>query len=182
MFSRKLALGFALGLCAALLSGCDSEVEDIRQQVTGDYPVQTRTYAASEEATFAAARQALKQIDFRFTHGGRHQGEMEASSRIAPGDEVGSSQQFSLKATFEPTLDGKGTAVTVEMTQVLEPDTEHHLGQGVESPLRDTALYDAFFAGIRRDLMQPPADAASAAAPAADQSQAAPAPPLPPLR
>lgn len=140
----------------ALLAGCADEIEDVRQQVTGDYPVQTRTFAAPEPAVYAAARQALKDMDFRFTHGGVHQGLMEAASEIVPGEDVGSSQQFTLKANFSTGADGKSTDVTVEMTKVVEPDTENHQGQGVESPLRDTALYDAFFNGIQNDLAQGP--------------------------
>jgi hypothetical protein len=133
-------------------AGCASEVEDVREQVTGDYPVQTQTFPAAEPATFAAAKAALKDMDFRFTHGGVHQGEVDGASEITPGDEVGSSQQFTIKAHLEATLDGKGTDVTVQMTRVVEPDSQGHPGRGVESPLRDTSLYQVFFSNLQREL------------------------------
>lgn len=164
--TRYLLLG-ALAL-AGLFSGCESTVEDLRQQVTGDYPVQTHTFAADEASTFGAARQALKEMDFRFTHGGRHQGLMEAVSEIVPGEDPGSSQQYTLKADFQPSVDGKGTDVTVRMSQIVEEDSEHHRGQGVETPLRDTALYDTFFSAIDRHLALASAPSPSPPAPRSD--------------
>jgi hypothetical protein len=155
--SRPTFFRLLLGLAIVGLAGCESEIENAREQVTGDYPVQTRTFPADVPKVYAAARAALKDMGFHFTHGGQHQGEVDGMSAIAPGEENGSSQQFGLKAHLEATLDGKGTEVTVSMTRVIEPDTEGHPGQGVESPLRDTALYEAFFEGVQRNLGLAPA-------------------------
>jgi hypothetical protein len=139
----------------ALLSGCastDSPVERVRQQVTGDYPTQFRTFPADEKATFAAAKQALKAMDFHFTHGGPAQGIMHASSEIGPGDKFGTLHQFILQANFQTNLDGKSTDVTVSLTETIADDVNGKLGQGSETPLRDTALYAVFFRNVELAL------------------------------
>jgi hypothetical protein len=139
----------------ALLAGCesiDTAGERVRQQVTGDYPTQVHTFSADSKTTFAAAKQALKAMDFHFTHGGPAQGIMHASSTIEPGDKFGTLHQFTLKATFEHNLDGKSTDVTVSLTETIADDVNGKLGQGSEAPLRDTALYAVFFRNVELAL------------------------------
>jgi len=139
----------------ALLAGCestDSPVERIREQVTGDYPTQMHTFAADEKTTYAAAKEALKAMDFHFTHGGPAQGIMHASSEIGPGDKFGTLHQFTLKANFQNNLDGKSTDVTVSMSETIADDVNGKLGAGSEAPLRDTALYAVFFRNIELAL------------------------------
>ena len=62
-----------------------------------------------------------------------------------------------MKAHLEPTLDGTGTVVTVQLTEIIEQDSENHLGMGTEAPLRDTALAEVFFRKIQENLVIPPA-------------------------
>jgi hypothetical protein len=147
----KLRLGLLLLACGCL-AACDSVVEHAREQVTGDYPTQTRTFNAPEKATYEAARAALKAMDFRYTHGGQRQGIIEAVSAITPGDTAGSSHQFALKANLQESLDGKTTDVTVSLTEIVEDDTQNHPGRGVENPLRDTSLYEVYFRNIQQNL------------------------------
>jgi hypothetical protein len=148
---KNFSLLCALG-AAALLAGCDSTVEDVRGRLTGDGPSTTRTIPATEEVTYNAARAALKKMDFRFTHGGQKQGEVDGISEVSPGDDPGSAHQFGLKAHLEPTLDGTGTVVEVRLTEVIEQDSEHHQGLGTEAPLRDTSLAEVFFRYIQENL------------------------------
>jgi hypothetical protein len=152
---KTLPLWCALG-AALLVSGCDSTVEDVRGRITGDGPSTSRTIAAPEEATYNAARAALKLMDFRFTHGGQKQGEVDGESEVGPGEDPGSAHQFRLKAHLEPTLDGTGTIVEVQLTEIIEQDSEHHQGLGTEAPLRDTALAEVFFRYIQQNLTAPP--------------------------
>ena len=152
---KTLPILWAVG-AALLLAGCDSTVEDMRGRISGDGPSTSRTIPATEEATYTAARAALKQMDFRFTHGGQKQGEVDGVSNVGPGDDPGSAHQFSLKAHLEPTLDGTGTVVTVQLTEIIEQDSENHLGMGTEAPLRDTALAEVFFRKIQENLVIPP--------------------------
>lgn len=166
MKTRRLLPALAI---AALLAGCetDSPLERVRQQVTGDYPSQTRNFAATEKATYVAARQALKALDFNFTRGGQAQGVMNARSAINPGDHVGTVHQFGLHAEFQTSLDGKSTDVRVTMTETQADDVQGRLGPGSETPLRDTALYEAFFRDIQAALNQPDTTEAQVAAPVA---------------
>lgn len=154
---------------AALLAGCETEspIERVRQQVTGDYPSQHRTFQADERHTYAAARQALKALDFTFTRGGPAQGVMNAHSAINPGEHVGTVHQFGLHAEFQTGLDGKSTDVTVTMTETQADDVNGKLGSGAETPLRDTSLYEAFFRSIQASLNQPDMTEAQVAAPVA---------------
>ena len=62
-----------------------------------------RVFAADARTTFAAAKGALAQMDYRFTHGGPAEGRMEALSPIASGG--GGADQFTLAADFR-TVDG----------------------------------------------------------------------------
>ena len=148
--SSLLVLGAAL-----LLAGCESTVDDVRGRWTGDGPASTRTFAAAEPATYAAARAALGQMNFRFTHGGQKQGLIEAVSEVAPGEDPGSAHQYALKARLEPTLDAGGTIVTVQLTEIIEQDSERHQGMGTEAPLRDTALAEVFFRDLQQHLAAP---------------------------
>jgi hypothetical protein len=153
---KNLPLLWALG-AGLLLAGCESTVEDVRGRLTGDGPSTAQTFTASEPATYAAARAALTQMDFRFTHGGEKQGEVDGVSAVNPGDDPGSAHQYTLKAHLDPTLDGTGTTVTVQLTEIIEQDSENHQGLGTEAPLRDTALAQAFFHEIQQNLVLPPA-------------------------
>ena len=145
-----LAAGAAL-----LLAGCESTVDDVRGRLTGEGPSTTRTIAAAEPAAYAAARAALGQMNFRFTHGGQKQGLIEAVSEVGPGDDPGSAHQYTLKARLEPDLDGTGTVVTVQLTEIIEQDSERHQGMGTEAPLRDTALAEVFFRDLQQHLAAP---------------------------
>jgi hypothetical protein len=88
-------------------------------------------------------------MDFRFIHGGPAEGEMAALSSIQ--HESDGDRQVSLAAEFR-VANGGGTEVTVRMKEVVETDPDAHLGQGVESPLRDTPLYAVFFHAIDQQL------------------------------
>ena len=151
---KHLPFLWALG-AAALLAGCESTVDDVRGRFTGDEPATTRTIPAPEAETYAAARAALAQMEFRFTHGGQKQGEVDGVSEVSPGEDPGSAHQYTLKAHLEPTLDAAGTLVSVQMTEIIEQDSEHHQGQGTEAPLRDTALVEVFFRNLQQNLVLP---------------------------
>ena len=150
-------LFFCAAAAGLLVAGCESTggpIDRVRQQVTGDYPTQVRTFAADEKTTFAAAKQALKAMDFHFTHGGQAQGIMHAASEIEPGDKFGTLHQFGLKADFQTGLDGKTTDVTLTMTETIADDVGGKLGSGSETPLRDTALAQVFLRNIEVALGQ----------------------------
>jgi len=162
LLSRTAAAGRRIPLplmvlLGALLAGCESMPDSLRDKLPGGAPPQVRTFPADPRTTFNAARTALNQISYRFTGGGPAQGRMTAMSEVSPGDWPGSSHQFTLQAEFHQTLDASGTEVSVRMTEVIEADSTNHPGQGTEAPLRDTPLVEVFFHGIQQNL--PPAGA-----------------------
>ena len=151
---------YLLGAFAAgsLFSGCGEFADTVRNgELLGEMPPRVRTFSADPRATYAAARSAIAQMNFRFTHGGPSQGELRAVSSVMAGDNPGSAHQYTLRAQFHPTLDGNGTEVSVRMTEVLEADSERHEGQGTETPLRDTSLPEVFFDYVQAALAAPPA-------------------------
>jgi hypothetical protein len=92
---------------------------------------------------------ALDQFDFRFTHGGPAEGHLEAISSITHDSD--GARQVSLVAEFR-LANGGGTEIAVRMKEILEADSDAHLGQGTETPLRDTPLYEVFFHNIGQQL------------------------------
>lgn len=149
------SLPFLCAVGAVFLAGCESAVDDVRSRFPGDAPTASRTFPADEAAVYKAARAALGQIGFRFTHGGQKQGEVDGVSEVGPGDAQGSSHQFTLKAHLNPTLDGTGTEVDIQLTEIIEDDTDRHPGMGTESPLRDTSLAEVFFRNLQQNLVIP---------------------------
>jgi hypothetical protein len=49
-------------------------------------------------------------------------------------------------------LDGKGTEVTVRLTEILEADSSNRAGMATEAPLRDTPRYQVFFRQVQAAL------------------------------
>ena len=144
---------FAMAAMAGVLAGCDDISETVRgDKLLGEPAPLTRTFMADPRATYAAARSAIKQMDYRVTGGGPAQGELRAVSPVGPGDDPGTAHQFTLRAEFHPTLDGTGTEVSVRMTEILESDSTHHQGTGTEAPLRDTGLPQVFLDALQAAL------------------------------
>jgi len=141
------AIAASLMLCA----GCDEIPDSLRDRVDGAEAPHVRVYAADQRTTYLGARAAVDQLGFRFVRGGPATGQLEALSELSPGDSQGSTQQFSLKAKFSPTLDG-GTEVSVWLKEIVEADSTNHQGFATESPLRDTPLYETFFRAIQQGI------------------------------
>jgi len=146
----KGALAFLLAAVALAAAGCDNVADSVRDRLEPRADPHIRVFAADEKATYAAARAALDQIDFRFTRGGPAEGEMEAISPITH-DQAEGARQVSLAAEFRA-ANGGGTEVSVRMKEIIEADSDGHLGQGTEAPLRDTPLYEVFFRTIGQQL------------------------------
>jgi hypothetical protein len=150
-FLSMKAFFWSLAAAALFCAGCDDIGDSLQDRVDPAIQPHVRVFAASQRATYEAARAALNQIGFRFLHGGPAEGKLEALSGLADGDVAGSTQQFSLKAEFAPAADG-GTEVRVRLSEFIEEDTEHHPGFTTESPLKDTPLYETFFRYIQQGL------------------------------
>jgi hypothetical protein len=139
---------------ALFLAGCENAPDTVQEGLGIPVPVHMRVFSADQKATYDAALASLSQMGYRYVRGGPAQGELEAISGISIGDSMTSSEQFRLKARFEPG-EGGGTEVSVKMTEIIQEDSEHDLGRATETPLEDTPLYEVFFRGIQQELAAP---------------------------
>jgi len=148
----RLALVAALLAC---LSGCES-VSDaaagVRSRLAPRDEPRVHTFEAVPRLTYEAVRAAAAQMGYRFVRGGPAQGEYDAVSNIAAGEREGSSRQLSLKARLRATLDGKGTEITLRITEIIESDTSNRAGLATETPLRDSPQYEVFFRRVKEAL------------------------------
>ena len=138
-------------LLCLVLSGCDSVSEQIRAPFVAPQP-KSRVFAADERATYAAARAALDEMGFGYVRGGPAQGVIEALSSVQTGEgSMNGGRQLQLEAHFSPTADG-GTQVDVVMHELVQSDLNQHPGMGTSTLLRDSPVYEEFFAAIGRRL------------------------------
>jgi len=136
-----------VGVCAG---GCET-VGERMQAKFGPAPSRTETYEAHTVRAYEAAKEVLIQLGFRVVRGRAAQGRIDAVSSIRTDDHFRGSRQLELKARFEPTLDG-GTAVRITITELIEDDTTKSSGMGVATPVKDGAVYQIFFRGLREAL------------------------------
>src|SRR5687767_12598162 len=107
-----------VGLIA--LSGCEmvsDTASSVRERVAARDDFKVSTYAAEPRATYDAVRAAAAGMGYRFIRGGPAQGQFEAISGLKPGETIGSARQITMKVALKPTLDGKGTEVTVRLRE-----------------------------------------------------------------
>ncbi len=153
------ASAYFLIVVLALTGGCES-VSDatgaMRERMAARDQPQVKTYAAEPRATYDAVRGAATGMGYRFIRGGPAQGEFEAISGVRSGETIGSARQISMKVTLKPTLDGKGTEVSVRLKEIIEADSSNRAGQATETPLRDTPQYDVLFKRVGTALGVPP--------------------------
>jgi hypothetical protein len=148
-----------LTACIFVLAGCDS-ISDATDSVHEKFATRgephVHVFAAEPRATYEAAKIAVDQLDFRFLRGGPAQGELEAASKLEAGDSLASTRQITMKVRLRAAPSpATGTEVSIWLSEVLEADASKGEGQGVASPLRDTALYDAFFRNLQQALDSP---------------------------
>lgn len=149
-FGKVCLAVFALGL-----SGCESIADAttaVRGKIAERAEPHTKVVAAPPRLAYEAVRSATAQMGYRFVRGGPAQGEFDAISARSADDLGRGSRQFSMKVRLQGTLDGKGTEVSVLITEILEADATHRAGQATEAPLRDTPQYEVFFRGVEQAL------------------------------
>jgi len=150
-------LPFAAVCAGLLLGGCESGLpDDVRSALGPREAPRSRTFAADQRATYAAARLAVDDLDYHFEKGGPAEGTLEALSKVARGDDPGSGRQLRLKVSMQPAPES-GTEVEVSFTEIIEPDSANHPGFATETPLHDTPLYDVYFKSIQAHLLAPAA-------------------------
>lgn len=147
--------GVVLIVIAMALAGCES-VSDatsaVRERLAARDQPHVKTFPAAPRATYDAVRAAATAMGYRFVRGGPAQGVFEAISGLRSGETIGSARQIAMKVSLRPTLDGKGTDVSVWLREIIEADSSNRAGQATEAPLRDTPQYDVFFLRVGRVL------------------------------
>lgn len=143
-----------LGGCAAVSDATSS----VRERMAARDEPKVRTYAAESRATYDAVRTAATDMGYRFVRGGPAQGQFEAISGVRSGESMNSARQISMKVALKPTLDGKGTEVSVRLKEIIEADSSNRAGQATETPLRDTPQYDVFLRRVGFVLGVPPVE------------------------
>jgi hypothetical protein len=145
---------FPLFLCLSclVLSGCDSVPEQLRAPFVAPQP-KSHVFAADERTTYTAARAALDEMGYGYVRGGPAQGVMEALSSVQTGGEgsMNGGRQLQIEAHFSSAADG-GTQVDVVMHELVQSDLNQHPGMGTSTLLRDSPVYEEFFAAIGRHL------------------------------
>jgi hypothetical protein len=136
-------------------AGCESMSDaaaSMRSRLAPRDEPRVQTVEAAPRVTYEAVRAAAAQMDYRFVRGGPAQGEFDAVSAIGAGEQGGSSRQLSLKVRLRATLDGKGTEITLRITEIIEADTSNRAGLATETPLRDSPQYEVFFRRVKDAL------------------------------
>jgi hypothetical protein len=150
-------LRLTLALLVLALAGCESisdMKDEIKEKLAARDQPRTRVFTADSRATYDAARLAVDQMNFRFQRGGPAQGELEAISSVDSSESMRSARQITLKARLAPAADG-GTEVSLWLHEIMEDNSSQNAGMATETPLRDTALYEAFFRDLQQALALP---------------------------
>jgi len=147
-----MKLSFLFIFALVLVAGCEDISDTIHNYVPNKPEPSVHVFNADPRRTYAAAKTALEQIGFHYVSGGPATGRLYAISDVSAGDSQGSSHQYTLTATFHALIDGSGTDVTLNLTEVIEADTQKHQGMGTEAGLKDTALVNIYYRAIAQNL------------------------------
>jgi opacity protein-like surface antigen len=134
------------------VAGCEEISDTLHSYIPNKPEASVHVFNADPRKTYAAAKTALEQIGFHYVSGGPATGRLYAMSDVSAGDSQGSTHQFTLNATFRGLIDGSGTNVTLNFTEVIEADTQRHQGMGTEAGLKDTALVNIYYRAIAHNL------------------------------
>ncbi len=143
---RTLVLVAAL---AGLLAGCASMRDSVRERFAPMQP-KVRVFPGETKQVFAAARQAMVRLGFEVSRGGPAQGELEGLTRIGGGD-LYSSRQRDMTVRLVA-LDDDRVEVRVVIEEIEEDRYSKLSNPATSTPLRDSAMYDAFFEEVERQL------------------------------
>jgi len=139
-FSFLLLSGFLL-----VLTGCESVRDRVHERFVE--PVhQAKVVNADQHKTYEAVRAALLKMNYTIDRGGGPaQGKITALGPISTTvSGPGTARQVWFDAKLSPGLEG-GTKIEVLFSELIEDDFNKRPGQGELTPLRDSAVYEAFF-------------------------------------
>jgi hypothetical protein len=152
---RRKTIGplFVLVVAWSLVAGCAS-IESVRstvQERIEGLPPKVRMVQGESRQVYEAARLAIDKLGYQQTSGGPAQGRLEGLSHIGGGDNFRSSRQRSISVHLLPREEGN-IEVQVLLEEIVEDNYNKLANPATETPLRDSAGYDAFFDEMERQL------------------------------
>jgi hypothetical protein len=144
-----------LVVSASMLAGCESGPSlpaAFRERISPTY--RSHVVAVEQKPAYDAARLALRKMNFTITSGGAAQGRIEALSALQPGAGAGSARQVSVSVKLAPAANG-GTDVSALFSEIREDSFSKREGMGTSTPMRESSLYEVFFAHLDAALVQP---------------------------
>ena len=152
----RLAVGSLVAATCLAFAGCESTRNDftagVREKFSGP-TYKIRAFSGESRAIFDAARDTAKQLGFRITREGAAQGVIEGVSGLDSDAALRGTRQQTIKVRLENLANG-GTEVRVLFTEVVEDDFNKGAGQGTETSLRDSPLYESFWSGMTGQLVR----------------------------
>ena len=142
-----------LAVAWSLVAGCAS-IESVRSTVKErieGVPPKVRIVQGEQRQVYEAARLAIDKLGYQQVGGGPAQGRLEGLSRIGGGDDFRSSRQRSISIRLLP-REGGNVEVQVLLQEIIEDNFNKLANSATETPLRDSAGYDAFFEELERQL------------------------------
>jgi hypothetical protein len=137
----------------SLAAGCAS-IESVRSTVKErieGMPPKVRMVQGEQRQVYEAVRRAIDKLGYQQTSGGPAQGRLEGLSHIGGGDNFRSSRQRSILIHLQPREEGN-IEVQVQLQEIVEDNYSKLANPATETPLRDSAGYDAFFDEMERQL------------------------------
>jgi hypothetical protein len=146
------------GIWTLALAGCASisgRVRELREKIVTRQEPHVRTFAVDRRAAYAAALAALPGLGLQYRRGGPAQGELEAVSAQDLQGVGNRRSQYVLTVRLADTLDG-AAEVRVWLEEYIELDPHRASGRATGAPVRDSALYEAFFRALESGLPRSP--------------------------
>jgi hypothetical protein len=142
-------LGFVLAL-----TSCGSVGTDFQKSVSEKFDgptYHTKVVTADGRAAYDAAKRAVEKLGLRIVGGGAAQGRIEALSGLSANDSLQGASQLAMKVKLNP-VSSDGTEIALLITEQVQDDFNKGAGQVTETPLRESALYEAFFRMVEHTL------------------------------
>jgi hypothetical protein len=135
------------------MPACESLRDRAREQLA-EAPIKREAIEAGKRPVYYAAQHALKRLGFQLSRSAEAQGIIEAHTAIQPGDTTRGARQLTVSVRLETEGDAR-TMVGVVLREAIEGGLAVG-APGTLQPLREHALYRAFFAQLRAALAENP--------------------------
>ena len=146
---RNLSM-MLVALMSLTFAGCESGDAMPTRMSERFQPAQPKVqvFEADRPTVFAAALDAMRQLDFQVSRSGMAQGIINAHSRLQPAGTFGKAHQYTMEVRLQSLEPGK-TDVSVVLREQEESTS---FAGATDLVVREHALYQSFFAALERAL------------------------------